>query len=173
MGLSVHDKQTIAAISVQHPVEFGKVMQKLLALGFEKMGWGLHEEHAVQGVDIDLIDMETGVKRSFEVKTAQKNDITIAAKDAGGMAKRAHDSYTTYYAAYCHPFCITEGWMILAAAGIRPGKFNAMRLAYMADPEISAQVNTVFTQVLKETADVLLDAKTGNGLAVLKEKFGI
>jgi hypothetical protein len=72
--------------------EFGKIVQKLLAIGFRLAGFDRIVERGVQGVDVDAIG-DPGERYTTEVKTTQKETITFATKDINGLAARQQDGY--------------------------------------------------------------------------------
>jgi hypothetical protein len=72
--------------------EFGKIVQKLLAITFRLAGFTRVVERGVQGVDVDAVG--NSVERyATEVKTTQKEFVLFAAKDIKGLAARQQDGY--------------------------------------------------------------------------------
>jgi hypothetical protein len=72
--------------------EFGKIVQKLLAIGFRLAGFDHVVERGVQGVDVDAMG-NPGERYATEVKTTQKEAIPFASKDINGLAARQQDGY--------------------------------------------------------------------------------
>lgn len=173
MGLPVETKALLEKIHRAHPKEFGKVVQKLLALAFARVGYQVVEERAVQGVDIDMIDKATGERFSLEVKTSQGGDIYLTTKDIEGLERRSLDHYATYYAVLCLPHCIGEGWIIVPSAGVREGRYGAMRLAARDDGALSERANSAFPAVLEEASEHLLGCRRGQAMRLLRERYGI
>jgi hypothetical protein len=91
-------KNILAAIQERHFSESGKIIQKLLALTLQRLGYDHLEERPIQGVDIDVMNKATGEKHSFEVKTSKSTEIVIAKKDRKGLRAREEDRYQTFYA---------------------------------------------------------------------------
>lgn len=174
MGLPYETARKLEKLHQCHEKEFGKVAQKLLALTFAEMGFRLAEERAVQGVDIDLVDEETGNKLSFEVKTGQSSQVMIGDKDIEGLeCRRVNDGYGPYFAFLFKPHYIGEGWIIVPAKRLKKGSHNAMRLASMDDGSLSQEVNAGFPGVVERTFDDLMDCRRGTALNMLKRKYGI
>jgi hypothetical protein len=72
--------------------EFGKIVQKLLAIGFRLAGFDRVVERGVQGVDVDAVG-DPGERYATEVKTTQKDAVPFATKDINGLAARQQDGY--------------------------------------------------------------------------------
>jgi hypothetical protein len=72
--------------------EFGKIVQKLLAIGFRLAGFDRIVERGVQGVDVDAVGNPTE-RYATEVKTTQKDSVPFADKDICGLAARQRDGY--------------------------------------------------------------------------------
>jgi Holliday junction resolvase len=79
------------------PQEFGKLCQKLLAIGFRMAGYSHIVERGVQGVDVDAAG-ENGEKYSIEVKTTVGQSLNFEQKDVDGLQKRKEDGYETVLA---------------------------------------------------------------------------
>jgi hypothetical protein len=74
------------------PREFGKIVQKLLALTFRLAGFERIVERGVQGVDVDAAS-ELGERYAIEVKTTQSRCISFGPKDRDGLQARERDGY--------------------------------------------------------------------------------
>ena len=159
-----------------HEKEFGKIVQKLLALTFVDLGFQLAEERAVQGVDIDIVKGEGKEKDklSFEVKTGQGSQVSVGDKDIDGLnSRRDIDQYDIYFAFLFRPHYLGEGWIIVPAGKIRKGTCKAMRLASQDEGRLSKAVNAVFPEVLERVYDDLLACKRGSALGMLRSRHGI
>ncbi len=174
MGLPYRTANELERIRALHGDDFGKIAQKLLALAFVELGFRLAEERAVQGVDIDLVDEETGEKLSFEVKTSQSSQLRIELKDIKGLeSRRENDGYAPYFAFLFKPHHIGEGWIIVPAKGIKKGTHNAMRLASKDHRALSGRVNAAFAQVVERAYEDLIGCRKGSAQGMLKRKYGI
>jgi hypothetical protein len=80
-------------LHAQHgPREFGKIVQKLLAITFQLAGFHRIVERGVQGVDVDAVG-SSDERYATEVKTTQKHAVRYANKDRIGLAARQQDGY--------------------------------------------------------------------------------
>ncbi|MDI6832088.1 MAG: hypothetical protein QME88_12255 [Actinomycetota bacterium] len=173
MGLPYETARKLEELYGCHEKEFGKVVQKLLALTFVEMGFGLAEERAVQGVDIDVI-APGGEKLSFEVKTSQSAQVTVQDKDIQGLESRLNaDGYRPLFAFIFRPHYLGDGWIIVPAGRVMKGTHNAMRLASLDDGSLSREVNARFPELVERTFDDLMDCRRGTALNMLKGKYGI
>ncbi len=173
MGLPYETARKLEELYRCHEKEFGKAVQKLLALTFVEMGFRLAEERAVQGVDIDVIS-PGGEKLSFEVKTSQSPQVTVQDKDIRGLeSRRDADGYRPLFAFLFRPHYLGDGWIIVPARRIKKGTHNAMRLASMDDGSLSREVNARFPELVECTFDDLMDCKRGTALDMLKRKYKI
>lgn len=166
-------KAIISQIQKRHVSESGKVIQKLLALAMTRLGYGFLEEREVQGVDIDVINRDTGEKHSFEVKTTVKREVQIGAKDLNGLKAREEDDYDTFIAVLCQPLCISEGWIICPASAMKVGSHRAAALVRCRDDALSQRVNSAFPEVVEEIGPHVLDCRPGTALRFLKDKYNI
>ena len=63
--------------------EYGKLLQKLLAIAFLETGVSTLTEHGIQGIDLDL---EIGNERyGIEVKSCEGDTISLGKKDLAGL----------------------------------------------------------------------------------------
>lgn len=173
MGLPVETKTMLQAVQERHPTEYGKVAQKLLAMTFIKMGFKLNEERAVQGVDIDIIDTETGERLSIEVKTSKSSKVSIGQKDVESLKPRKEDHYEIFYAMLSMPLCLSEGWVVVPAEGIKKGDYAVLRLARLKLRDLCDTINSAFPAVLKEVYPDLMKCSRGSALGMLKGKHNI
>lgn len=173
MGLSYKAASRLEEIHEHHEGEFGKVVQKLLALTFVELGFRLTEERAVQGVDID-IKSANDEKLSFEVKTRQGSQVEVEEKDIRGLeSRREADGYDTYFAFLFRPHYLAEGWIVVPASKVRKGRHNAMRLASLDSGSLSRDLNACFPEIVDRVFDDLMACRRGNALGMLKRKYGI
>ncbi len=173
MGLTLQAQEILKGLFLRHPKEFGKIVQKLLALTLIDLGYVLVEERAVQGVDIDVIARESGERYSLEVKTTQGNEFIVGAKDVNGLISRQTDGYETFYAVLSLAHCLSEGWIIFPSRGIKPGKYNFLRLTARRHHPITSEINEAFPAVLERVGEGLLRCGSGNALKYLREQHDI
>lgn len=174
MGLTFSAERKLEEIHRRHGREFGKVVQKLLALTFMELGYRLAEERAVQGVDIDVLCEKRRRKMSFEVKTCQGERVSIAEKDVAGLRTRHEvDGYEPYFAFLFRPHYIGEGWIIIPGVRIKKGEYSCMRLASWNESELSERVNKEFSKTVERVYKDLMSCSPGGAQALLKRKYGI
>ncbi len=173
MGLTTNVRAGLRDLQKKHGKEFGKIIQKVLALSLKRLGYRLAEERTVQGVDIDIIHEETGERRAIEVKTCIYSDVTIGFKDVEGLKRRSLDGYESFYAVLSLPLAVTIGWVMVPAQDIAPGKYNVVTLAYRKQEDFSELVNECFTPTFEDLIDELLRCKPGSVLKFLKDNHGI
>lgn len=166
-------KDILSSIQERHFSESGKVIQKLLALTLQRLGYDHMEERSIQGVDIDVMNKTTGEKHSFEVKTSKNTEIILAEKDSKGLRAREEDGYQTFYAILCYPICFSEGWIIVPANLVADGSHRAMGLLRRRNKELSEKVNDVFPEVVEEIGPSVLSCAPGAALSFLKKTYRI
>jgi len=166
-------KEIVARIQERHFSESGKVLQKLLAITLQRLGYDFCEERSIQGVDIDVVNRDTGERHSLEVKTSKSSSITIATKDMDGLKAREEDGYVTYFAVLCQPLCFSEGWIICPSKRLKVGQHNASRLVRKRDAELSARVNALFPEVVEEMGPGILACRPGTAMHHMRREHGI
>ena len=173
MGLNSSVRAALRRIQSKHATEFGKVIQKILALSLIDMGYRLVEERTVQGVDIDIVHGETGSKKAIEVKTCLHREVSIAPKDIDGLHRRIDDGYEAYVAVLSLPLSVSLGWVMVPAEDLKPGRYGVLSLHSRCDEHLSEAVNSAFERRFQVVADEILTCETGSVLRFLKESFGI
>lgn len=174
MGLPLRTVDKLEAIHRRHKREYGKIIQKLLALSFLEIGYRVAEERAVQGVDIDVLRAETGERLTLEVKTSRSESVNVGDKDLEGLASRREaDGYEPYFAFLFHPYSLMVGWMIVPVGEVRKGNNHAIRLASKNASPLSDRINEAFVKVVERTYEDLFTSPTGSALATLRRKYHI
>ncbi len=166
-------KSILGSIQGRHFSESGKIIQKLLALALQRLGYDHLEERSIQGVDIDVMTKSTGDRHALEVKTSKTAEILIAKKDSQGLKAREQDGYQTFYAILCYPLCFSEGWILVPAGIVKEGTHRAIGLLRNRDKELSEKINRVFPQVVEEAGSAVLECAAGTALSFLKERYHI
>jgi len=77
--------------------EFGKIVQKLLAIAFLEAGASRLIERSTQGIDLE-IDLADGRRLALEVKTSQSEKVSFGAKDIKGLCERRREGRAPYLA---------------------------------------------------------------------------
>lgn len=166
-------REIVARIQERHISESGKVLQKLLAITMLRLGYDFCEERSIQGVDIDVVNHDTGERHSFEVKTSKSMSITIGSKDIDGLKAREEDGYQTFFAVLCQPLCFSDGWIICPSEALDAGQHNASRLVRRRDAALSERVNSLFPEVAEEIGPGVLNCRHGTAMRYMREEHGI
>lgn len=134
----------------------GKILQRLLALAFDKAGYRLVEERLVEGTDLDFCHRErTDEKYSFEVRTTEGHVVPVKVEDLRLMDERVADGYATGVAA----LRIAPGgrWIFLQREWLTT---PSVRWALGTSPgweALEATINDAFDSVLEERGQAALD----------------
>ena len=106
--------------------EYGKLVQKLLALAILEAGANRLTERAVQGIDIEVhLDAR---RLALEVKTAEASSISVGKKDIDGLRARREEGFETLLGVLAGR--LTDEWMFLPIPG--------------TDLQVNAATNVVF-----------------------------
>ena len=90
--------RTLQALRERQGKEYGKLVQKLLALAFIDAGASRITDRSVQGIDIEL---QLGDRKlALEVKTAEISSISVGKKDLDGLASRREEGFETMLAVF-------------------------------------------------------------------------
>ena len=94
-------------ISEQLDKEYGKIVQKLLAIAFCSMGARRVIERAIQGIDLEVM-LPDGRFIAIEVKTFQGSRFTLNEKDLEGLETQLNGGKDGAYLAVLGPRRIDE-----------------------------------------------------------------
>ena len=95
MKLLVHKR--LEKLYNQAGMEYGKLVQKLLAIAFCTAGARQVIERATQGIDLE-IELPDGRKIAVEVKTTNKRSLVLSPKDLAGLATQIKAEREPYFA---------------------------------------------------------------------------
>lgn len=130
--------------------EFGKLCQKLLAIGFRMAGYSQIVERGVQGVDIDVAG-ESGKKYTVEVKTTTTRCVNFAVKDVDGLQKRKQDGYQPILAVL--RIDRFSQWIFAQADRIKSGSLVINNLRPYRLDELEECICPFFDKAVKEHFD--------------------
>lgn len=137
------------------PGVFGKIVQKVLALGFHRRGFGYVKEREVQGVDFDAIGADD-TRLAVEVKTTEKTQVTFGEKDHRGLQSRREDGYRPVLAVLrVSPW---GEWMFTDPSQLSPGALPIRRLRSYRLSDLEEQVVPGFDNVLAEEIDAIMES---------------
>jgi hypothetical protein len=128
--------------------EFGKLCQKLLAIAFQRAGFGHVVERGVQGVDVDAAG--PGGKFSAEVKTTRSGIVKFEPKDVEGLRNRRRDGYHSLLAAL--RLSPLSDWIIANSERLEAGVLSFDRLRPYRRHDLEDQLRPVFAEVVAEHA---------------------
>jgi hypothetical protein len=146
--------------------EFGKIVQKLLAVGFRLAGFDRVVERGVQGVDVDAVG-GSGGRYATEVKTTQKDAIPFATKDINGLAARQQDGY--------HPLLAVlrlaplSDLFLVHTTALRCGRLQIASLRPYRFHELERRLQPCFVQAVLEHFEGALTGSQFYLVRVLRE----
>ena len=127
--------------------EYGKLVQKLLAIAFLETGADKLVERSTQGIDLEL--EIAGERLVFEVKTSESASVRLSPKDLEGLDRLVRDRARVYIAVLVGgPL---EDWIF---ARYHPGEFPAGKdltsFPFRAhrDRELEQRITTAFERAL-------------------------
>jgi len=141
--------------------EFGKIAQKLLAIALCRLCFTV-AERAIQGVDIDAVRED--LRYSFEVKTTDKDEITIGEKDIRGLQQRTQDGYKIGFAVL--RVSLLSNWVLASGDNILPGTVRIGRFKTQSILPLEEEVNEAFSVAVQEYGRDILSADKGQGQMV-------
>lgn len=90
-------RRRLQEISSATGQEYGKIVQKLLAIAFLAAGAKRLTERSTQGIDLE-IELDDGRRLAVEVKTSQSEKVSFGTKDVKGLCERQREGKTPYLA---------------------------------------------------------------------------
>jgi hypothetical protein len=154
--------------------DFGKIVQKLLAISLCESGPQRITERGIQGIDIWVALPHQGAV-SIEVKTTtdSKNEISIQKKDAEALNARLDEDDQVYVA--CLGSQVVDDWIV--ARWIR-GEFEVPQALKMSihqlrayrDFELEAIINSSFDSVVEKHVETAIQDGQ-KGLNAVIESF--
>ncbi len=139
----------------QFALQYGKLVQKLLAIAFCAAGAERVTERGTQGIDLE-ITRAGGSRLALEVKTT-KSKVVFADKDLAGLGARAAEGFAPYFAVL-GPGLLDE-WVFAhyCLGEIRSGAaYSPIQLRPYRDPELEGWVRDFFDQAVIEHAAVAM-----------------
>ncbi len=146
----------------QQGKEFGKIVQKLLALALLEAGAARATDRAIQGIDLELV--LDGRRLAVEVKTCESSSFTLSKKDLQGLASRREEGFECYVAVLGGRQ--TDAWLFLPVPGSDLTIGSPMSITLLqpfADARMASRVETPFATIVDRHA---LAAAAGGQLAL-------
>ncbi|MCD5383491.1 hypothetical protein LR066_01860 [candidate division WOR-3 bacterium] len=164
--------ETLRQIRDKHgPREFGKIAQKILAIAFCRLSFEV-KERSSQDVDIEAV--KDDLKYWLEVKTTDKDEVTIGEKDTNGLnqCELLHGGVTGYAVL---KISLLADWIIASSKNIKPGAIRIGRFSVHRILPLQDDINNVVPSIVKEFGNQILSATKGQAQFVadriLKEEI--
>jgi len=127
--------------------EFGKIVQKELAIAFHLAGFARVVERGVQGVDVDAVGNSLE-RYATEVKTTQTESVPFAAKDINGLKSRQQDGYQPLLAVL--RLSPLSDLFLVHAGNLRCGRLQIESLRPYRFHELETRIQPCFERAVLE-----------------------
>ncbi len=151
--------------------EYGKLIQKLLAIAFLESGVDSLTERGVQGIDLE-IDI-AGTRYAFEVKTSEKDSITLGKKDFEGLRRHTEEGAEVYIAVLLGSSLLDE-WLIVRyhEGELLPAKkYSQFMLRPYRNTELENRIRACFDTAVANYANTAI-LERQKGLDRVLEGYG-
>lgn len=167
MNPRVHE--TLRALSAEKGKEYGKLVQKLLAIAFLESGADALIERSIQGIDLEV--RLAGRRLALEVKTCEGGSLTLGKKDLDGLDRQFADGLEAFVPVLGdRP---TDDWIFVRyARGELPSakSLSLFKLRAYRDRELESRIAPAFDRAVLTHAAVA--AREGqNGLDRVLERY--
>ena len=140
-------EQKLERLRAETGREYGKLVQKLLALAFLETDVQKLVERSTQGIDLEM--EIAGERTVFEVKTSESESIQLSPKDLEGLDRLVEDGARVYLAVLATgPF---EDWILsrYAPGELPTGKdLSSFRFRAHRDRELEGRIRGAFDRVV-------------------------
>ena len=147
--------------------EYGKLVQKLLAVAFLETDVQKLVERSTQGIDLEM--EIAGERCVFEVKTSESDAVRLSPKDLEGLDRLVEDGARVYLAVLTNaPF---EDWVL---ARYVPGEFptgkdlTSFPFRAHRDRELEQRILTAFDRVVDRDVHIAITRRQGGMDEVLQ-----
>ena len=140
----------LSELSEASDKEYGKLMQKLLAIAFCKAGAIRLVEHSTQGIDLE-VTLPDERRIAVEVKTAQDESVKFGKKDLDGLANQAEAGLEPYLALLGSQ--LLDEWILARchAGEINPNQqYRLTQLRAYRDKELEDLIRGHFDEAVLE-----------------------
>jgi Holliday junction resolvase len=150
MRLDVH--QRLSDLSAASEKEYGKLVQKLLAIALLEAGAESLTDRSTQGIDLEATFR--GKKRAIEVKTTETGAVSLGKKDLEGLAAREADGMRAYVAVLGNRFLDEWTFARFHAGELQPSQtYSVTQLRPYRDREMERAVAKPFADAVLKHAD--------------------
>ena len=146
MRIEVHRR--LRDLAERSGQEYGKLVQKLLAIALCEYGATRLTERSTQGIDLE-VELPDGRALALEVKTTITGEVTFGRKDIQGLEARAAQGLTPYFAVL--GLRLVDDWVL---ARYHPGEvqpdraYSPTRLRAYRDAPLERLVGPRFDDVV-------------------------
>lgn len=159
MNQQVHEK--LRALSAEKGKEYGKLVQKLLAIAFLESGAEGLIERSIQGIDLEV--RLAGRRLALEVKTCEGGSLTLGKKDLDGLDRQCAEGLETYVPVLGdRP---TDDWIFVRYAPLElpsAKQLSLFKLRAYRDRELEARIARAFeAAVLTHAAVAAREGQSG------------
>jgi Holliday junction resolvase len=150
MKLEVH--QRLSDLSAVSQKEYGKLVQKLLAIALLEAGAESLTDRSTQGIDLEATFR--GKKRAIEVKTTESGTVSLGKKDLEGLAAREEGGARSYVAVLGNRFLDEWTFARFHAGELQPSQsYSITQLRPYRDAEMERAVAKPFADAVLRHAD--------------------
>jgi len=151
--LEVH--QRLTELSESSGKEYGKLVQKLLAIALLEAGAESVTDRCTQGIDLEAT--LGGVRRAIEIKTTESGQVSLGRKDLEGLAARAAEGARAYVAALGNRFLDEWTFARFHAGELQPSQgYSITQLRTYRDAELERVVAKPFAEAVLAHTDAAL-----------------
>ena len=137
-------------LSQESDKEYGKLIQKLLAIAFCKAGATRLIERSIQGIDLE-VTLPDGRQIAVEVKTAQDQSVKFGKKDLDGLASQDEAGLEPYFALLGSQ--LLDEWILARChkGEIKPNQqYRLTQLRAYRDKELEEWIRVHFDEAVIE-----------------------
>ncbi len=150
MKLEVHERLT--GLSAASEKEYGKLVQKLLAIAFLEAGAESLTDRSTQGIDLELVIK--GKPRAIEVKTSESGSVSLGKKDLEGLAAREAGGAKAYVAVLGNRFLDEWTFARFFKGELQPAQsYSITQLRPYRDHELERTIAKTFPEAVLKHAD--------------------
>lgn len=134
--------------------EYGKLVQKLLAIAFCKAGAVRLIERSTQGIDLE-VTLRDERRIAVEVKTAQDQSVKFGKKDLDGLASQIEEGLEPYFAVLGSE--LLDEWILARYYGneIKPNQqYRLTQLRAYRDTGLENSIREQFDQAVIECTNL-------------------
>jgi len=132
--------------------EYGKLLQKLLAIAFLETGVEQLVDRCTQGIDLEV--RVGGARLAFEVKTCEEDQISLGKKDLDGLERQRSEGVEAYVAVLGGG--LLDDWIFVRyhPGELPPGKkLSTFQLRPYRNRELENRIRSSFEEAVARHAN--------------------